>query len=317
MVLIMQNAVNLRQLLIVVALAVTVVIGVSAVMMMDYVEQTYYSDVREAANVLADEVTGKGDLSYSYARLIAYNEPFAEAVAGKNPSAIWQVGTQLTKGYDIDYITITDENGIVLARLHEDPNTYGDSLATLENVRSALDGRPMTSVGSSANIPVRVATGYPLYYDNRLVGAITLGYRFDTEAFVDSVKLKTGGEISVCLGDTRFMTTIISGDGNRAIGTKVPPAVAEAIYGGASYYTTMTGVVGKIAVAEYIPLKDSSGEIIGMFCVGKFISGASRIVIKTILISAAAAVIVSAATIFWFTSKKLGEWREARHDQKD
>jgi len=288
------------RLIIVAACAAVAAVFAAALVVNEYVNQTYYADIQEAADVLSDDIAEKRILSHTYAQLLAKNPNFVSAVEGKTPGEIWSVGNALIENCDIDYVTITDETGIVLALLHSSPDQFGDSLADLDNLSSALGGVAYTSLGSSANIPIRVATGYPIYSGDKIVGAITMGYRCDTEEFVDGIKLKTGCEVTVFLGDTRLMTTIKSEDGVRVIGTKASKTVSDFVLAGQNFIGKAQ-VVGKTAITAYTPIQTDSGEIIGMFFVGKHISGATHIIVATVVISLFSATVISAVPIVLYT----------------
>lgn len=66
----------------------------------------------------------------------------------------------------------------------------------------------------------------------------------------------------------RISTNVIGADGKRAVGTPVSDAVYDAVVNkGQTYYGT-ANVVGKKYITAYEPIKDSTGEIIGILFVG-------------------------------------------------
>lgn len=68
--------------------------------------------------------------------------------------------------------------------------------------------------------------------------------------------------------DTRVTTNVVLPNGKRAIGTKASQAVIQRVLKDGETYSGQAIVAGKSAVTYYIPLKNSSGEVIGMWFVG-------------------------------------------------
>lgn len=117
-----------------------------------------------------------------------------------------------------------------------------------------------------------------------LVGGVWLGQNFDKSTYapvVDDVVKLVGGTCTIfqkmnAQGDMlRVTTNVISKDGKRAIGTYIPAQNTE---GGSNViiktvlagerYSGKAFVVDKWYITAYEPIKNSSGEIIGMLYVG-------------------------------------------------
>lgn len=87
---------------------------------------------------------------------------------------------------------------------------------------------------------------------------------------IDSVKEKTGADITIFNQDTRVITTIRTNDDVRAIGTKVNDTVIEDVLkGGQARFYASTIVEGVRYFSYYEPLYASDGSCIGMIFVGK------------------------------------------------
>ena len=108
-------------------------------------------------------------------------------------------------------------------------------------------------------------------------------------------------EFTVFLGDTRALSSIKDDAGKRAEGTKASDTViAECLKGGHHFATDGVEINGKPYFVDYLPLKDSDGNIVGMTFAGesddnvhKAVSGA----ISVMVILAVVFVIVFAAII--------------------
>jgi methyl-accepting chemotaxis protein len=88
--------------------------------------------------------------------------------------------------------------------------------------------------------------------------------------FVDSFTASDIG-VTIFIGDTRAVTNLRdSATNNRLEGTKASDAVIAAVLKGGGHYTSDgVKINGKDYYVDYLPLKDASGEIIGMSFVGQ------------------------------------------------
>lgn len=85
---------------------------------------------------------------------------------------------------------------------------------------------------------------------------------------VDRIGDLTGDTVTIFLGPTRIATNVTYTTGIRAVGTQASDEVKEAVLDRGELYVGQADVVGRINQTAYKPLKDSSGEIIGMLYVG-------------------------------------------------
>ncbi|MDE6739045.1 MAG: cache domain-containing protein, partial [Lachnospiraceae bacterium] len=89
-------------------------------------------------------------------------------------------------------------------------------------------------------------------------------------SIIDSIKEKTGVDITIFNQDTRVITTIQTSDGVRAIGTKANDTVAEDVLkGGQPHFYSSTMVEGVRYFSYYEPIYASDGSCIGMIFLGK------------------------------------------------
>lgn len=90
----------------------------------------------------------------------------------------------------------------------------------------------------------------------------------DNFAIVDEVGKMTGGSVTIFLGDTRISTNVTTEDGGRAVGTKPSDEVIQTTLKEGKTYTGEALVVNTPSQTAYEPIKNSAGEIIGMWYVG-------------------------------------------------
>lgn len=102
-------------------------------------------------------------------------------------------------------------------------------------------------------------------------------------SIIDSIKAKTGVDITIFNQDTRVVTTIQTSGGVRAIGTRANDTVAEDVLkGGQPHFYPSTMVEGVRYFSYYEPIYASDGTCIGMFFLGKPSAEVERLVFDSI-----------------------------------
>lgn len=127
--------------------------------------------------------------------------------------------------------------------------------------------------------------------DNNLKGSIEMAYKYfdlaypgdfevkNNELYKGETKLNNnfpivddlgeilGYKITIFQGDTRVVTNV-SANNKRAVGTKADSKILTKVLEKGENYIGEAFVVGKELYTGYMPIKDRSGQIIGMFFVG-------------------------------------------------
>jgi len=102
--------------------------------------------------------------------------------------------------------------------------------------------------------------------DTLLVGDHALNGDFDG---VDRVKALVGGTATVFMGDKRITTNVAKPDGSRAVGTTLAKGpVYDAVLGKGEPYRGEAKILGRPFFVAYDPIKDASGQVIGVLYVG-------------------------------------------------
>ncbi|EHQ88623.1 cache domain-containing protein [Desulfosporosinus youngiae] len=124
---------------------------------------------------------------------------------------------------------------------------------------------------------------------------------------VDYLAELTGDTVTLFLGDTRVATTVRNIHGERAIGTKVSDAVAQTVLKNGQVYLGEANVVGEHYQTAYEPIRDSNGDIIGIFYVGISRSYTQAFIVNSLILLAViglgATLIVALLT--WFFIQKV------------
>ncbi|MBY0124514.1 methyl-accepting chemotaxis protein [Bacillus sp. S/N-304-OC-R1] len=89
----------------------------------------------------------------------------------------------------------------------------------------------------------------------------------DNNEVVDAIGEITNGAATIFQGDTRVATNVKK-DGQRTIGTKADPKVADIVLKTGQTYLGEADIVGTKHLTMYEPIKDKNGQVIGMWLVG-------------------------------------------------
>ena len=171
----------------------------------------------------------------------------------------------LTSGSE--FITITDEKGMVVARGHSPK--VGDDVNNQETVQAARKGQSIVGIVAGTVQPFTLRAGAPIMSGGKVVGTVGIGISLTTEKYVDTIKQNSGLEFTVFKGDTRAQTTIKDASGKRLVGTKITStAIIDAVLNkGQTYFGDYT-IAGKPYKVAYWPITDMNGKSAGMWFVG-------------------------------------------------
>jgi methyl-accepting chemotaxis protein len=205
------------------------------------------------------------DTTLQEAQLIAKEEVLINAIENGAHQETLLILRDFMKDVGADFATLTDANGIVLARGHSDKS--GDSAAGQDTVRSALKGESSVGIIEGNVIPFTMRGTAPVMHQGRVIGTISIGESLASEHFVDSIKKFTDLEVTVFKGNTRFMTTI-SQNGRRAIGTPMDnPKVLQTVFDNGELYLDQLNVLGTQYQGAYWPILNTKGDTIGMWAI--------------------------------------------------
>jgi len=169
--------------------------------------------------------------------------------------------------YRINYYTVTDKDGIVLART-QGQESIGDSVLNQQNIRDALSGRVSTYFEEGAVSKVSVRTGAPVYdSDGTLIGTVSAGMRFDLDSEVKELKEHLKSEVTIYLNNTRIVTTITR-EGQNIAGTTLDPAIAEIVINGKQEYTGNADILGEKYRTFYKPLFNPQNQVFAVIFLG-------------------------------------------------
>ena len=252
-----------------VILAVTCVsVGVSVFFFSKYVDETSVRSAEIGVDGLKTSVETMHDDALRYSRSFAEHPSFAAAVASKDRAAVLAVAAPMAKALGVDTVSVTDETGKVIARVHT-PETFGDSIASQANVASALKGTPLPALEQGTIVRFSARAGTPVKApDGRIVGVVSLGYSVTKDEVVDAIKSRFHTEATIFQGDERAASTIVQ-DGRRVVGTKASPAVVETVLVRGQIYRGQADILGTPYFVTYKPLPGPDGKPAGMYSSGE------------------------------------------------
>jgi two-component system NtrC family sensor kinase len=202
---------------------------------------------------------------------------------------------------NMDILNLLDSDGRVLLRTRP-PFHEGDVLSEDVTVQSVINGGNTNSgtvilskerleiegedllervlqFGGSPRGMMLVST-MPVLENEELIGAVQMGSLLngateEVDRIRDAVfeneqyKGKPLGTATIFMGDLRISTNVRNAQGERAVGTRVSQEVAERVLEQGRRWTGRAWVVDTWYLAQYDPIEDPSGNIIGMLYVGE------------------------------------------------
>ncbi len=200
------------------------------------------------------------------AQTIANNREVSAAVAAGDQGKIMSKLGELASTLNLEMVTVTDEKGTAIARTHEAEK--GDDISDQENVRRAMAGEATAQAEAGTVVRLAIMAGAPVYDSSgKIAGVVSVGYRLDNPAFVDELKEKIGPEFTIFEGDERINSTIIE-NGERIVGTKLDPKIAEIVIGQKQQYIGNATLFGKNYTAVYSPILSQDGTVTGILFSG-------------------------------------------------
>lgn len=208
----------------------------------------------------------------SDSELVSQNRDLAQALADDDKGTLQTLAENILLTKKQSFLVITGDSGEVIVRADDPEKSFG-SLSSDPVVKKALDGDKATSIITKEGIQapeVSVRAATPIFYNGQVIGTALVGTTIDN-AFVDGLKEATGLEASVYAGNIRSATTLLADDGKtRWIGVKEENDIIKAtVLEAGETYTGTSQLLNVPYHAAYLPLKNISGQVVGMLFVGE------------------------------------------------
>ncbi|MCL2664786.1 MAG: ATP-binding protein, partial [Defluviitaleaceae bacterium] len=248
------------------------VLVLSVVMFGRDLRNELHGRIDAAATSIENEILLIEERVIDAAGAIASNSDLTDAVIHGNQEKLILTAYNLRTIAQLDFLTVVDSNALVLLRTHQLAG-YGDDLSDLANISIALRGETGVFVIPGATIKLGILAGTPIYNEiNEIVGAVSLGYRFDTQRFVNELKGLAGCEVSFYLYNECISTTLVDERGLPSVGIVAPGSVTDVVFAGKSF-TGNAALPGGDAYQKYVPIFGADGTVVGMLAVSEYTSG--------------------------------------------
>ncbi|HBE79685.1 MAG TPA: hypothetical protein DDW65_18195, partial [Firmicutes bacterium] len=252
----------------VIILAVVTTVGTTLLFFFNYSRNIAERNSNNALYGLQESLDRYKSGALNYAKIFAVQPNVVSAISEHNTGAVLSSLSHLVKLSDIDFVTVTDANGIVIARTHE-PSNYGDSVTNQTNVAKALQGTPFAAIEKGTAVKLSARAGVPVKNGaGQIVGVISAGYRLDRPELVDAIKRTFKTDATIFLKDIRLDTTI-KANGKRAVGTKLNPQIVQLVLKQNRKYVGNAMILGRPYLATYMPLLGPDNKPLGILFAGE------------------------------------------------
>lgn len=257
------------------SLIISTVVGlVAALVLVSYFLIADFEEVNVQNLLSANQKTVQKELDTSMRNsllagtLLAANPDFARAVLYNDTKTIQAFARRLVDEPDIDFVTVTDDSGLVVGRGHSDK--VGDSVGkNRDSIWLPLKGKPVTGVEPGSIVKLTMGAGVPIIYNDQIIGAMTLGMDMTNGAFVNRIKEQLGVECTIFENDVRVSTTVLNSENKPAVGTKLDNSVIydEVMNQGKPVFSRNI-ILNNEYSTVYWPFKSFSGDNGGMLFIG-------------------------------------------------
>lgn len=241
-------------------------------LLLNNLRQDALSHLETDVNVAQYAIGLKQNQTLSDAELVSGNNEIINAVSTKDRKPLKELATSILLAKKASYLIIIASNGGVLMR-GEDNEKVGDSLSNDSLFIKAMRGEKASSIiakdGPIAPI-VSIRSAVPIVSNGQTIGVAIVGTDIDN-AFVDGLKSSTKLDVSVYGGNSLSATTFIAADGkSRFVGAKEEDKqINKKVLIEGKNYSLETSILNVPYLASFSPLKDISGNAVGMLFVGE------------------------------------------------
>ena len=232
-----------------------------------YTEALFSERLSVAANGLRQFMSDSEGDSRVAALSASMDSKVISAVADRDKDGI--ISAIMSSGFShyVDFFTVTDAEGIVLARTHEHEK-FGDSVVNQMNVREAINGNVRTYIEEGTVVKASVRTGAPVYDpDGVLIGVISTGVRFDSNETLDRMKDHYHADFGVYFDDALVSSTVET-HGERIVGRALPDQIRDKVYSEKRELIGYDSVDGIKYSIFCLPMLNENGEVFAIIATG-------------------------------------------------
>lgn len=256
----------------IISLVATLGSFVFTLLIFSIVEQDNLQLMSEGAHAQYLVMEDRTNTALVFARAVARNSDILDVVVSNDFDLIQKETEDQFFIAGIDILRIYNSDSQVIVS-HGDPREVGDDFGDDEVITNVIEHKQAISTfDKEAHVlsPILIARGvYPMLSDDKVVGAVEVGYKIDT-AFVDFSKERTGLDVTIYTDTNRSATTIFRpGTADRWVGTdETNEDVLQNVLVEGQSETIVNEELGIVYYSAYVPVRDFQGGIIGMVSVG-------------------------------------------------
>ena len=256
------------------------------------------SEARTANQTFSKALQDYEDAAAFRAQLISFSADLIDGMVDGNFLLVDRALSRNGEGFD--EIIVTDMSGTVIRRSNSDKQ--GDSIIYQKSIAAALATDQIQStieVGADGGLFVRGAAPVKDKFGN-LIGVVSCSHDLSLPKYVDEIQRLTNCEVSIFHGDERISTTILDDQGERVVGTRMFPEVAETVLERGEVYSARIILYGMDYESNYSPLV-IDGEILGALSVGVHIEDtltAQAALIRWVIMAAVLAGVCGVVFVF-------------------
>ena len=258
---------KINLLLISVIVSLVLILGVTAyIFISSFGDENAHKTLMTSQKTVQSSIASMQNALHFAGDMVEENAPLAKAVMEGDAKSVKRIAETFITTDGIDFFTVCDMSGTVLARGHADK--AGDSV---DPDRASLvvplrEGKRITGIEPGA--PLRLAAGVPLMHEGSQVGAAVFGADLSSGAFVNKMKELLGVECTIFLDDVRVTTTVLR-DGKPVINTKLNNAtIFDAVMKRGEIVFAQNEIAGSKYDTAYWPWQNLRGKKNGIFFVG-------------------------------------------------
>ncbi|MBQ2823548.1 MAG: cache domain-containing protein [Oscillospiraceae bacterium] len=250
------------------------------------------NSLSERAKVGADLLHSEIDDLCEEANVLNYDfvendDGFTNAIAQKKPKKIEASYTQASKSEAIFGVFYSSD---------------GTEIWKSENMKATID----YSKYLDAEFRGYIYDESSIYYIDAVpvlnmlketVGVSVIGVDFADTNYVDNIKSVINAEVTVFLGDTRYSSTVVDDEGQRAVGTQMSDKVRATVLDNQEIYEGRADILGHSHFCCYEPWYDQDGNLMGAVFSGIAATESDALVTRCCIIAVICGVVVSIIAI--------------------
>ncbi len=233
-----------------------------------YAEKTVQTQLLANCRIVQDIIRQSIQAQETLSSLIALENDLPRAIAKEETDILKKIAKELVGKPSIDLVTICDSKGKVLMRGHSDKT--GDVLpdSRMSSAVPLKQGKAIVGLEPGTVVPLTLASGTPIRYEGKLVGAVIIGEDLGTGKFVKRIKDAMSVECTIFLNDIRASTTVMR-DGKPFINTPLNnPKIFDEVMQQNKVVLSRNLINDQEYDTVYWAWKDMSDKNAGMFFIG-------------------------------------------------